>query len=276
MTETNGTHPAPAELPNGQANLPQVGEPDVAGGVATTTKTSTTSILELHEVCAAYGPFRALFDVTLDVQPGEAVALVGSNGAGKTTMARVASGLVSPTSGTVTVDGQDMTGARIYHFARAGVAHAVEGRSVFATISVEENLTLSFRRLHGRSGVKADLDRAYELFPQLGQRRGQQAGTLSGGEQRMLSLARVLVEKPKILIADELSLGLAPIIVDELYESLRRLRAQGTALLIIEQQVSHALALADRVGFLEHGSVTWLGPRDEATAIVEQSFEPIP
>ena len=245
-----------------------------AAGQVDAERADVNPILELREVCAAYGPFRSLFDVTLDVQPGEAVALVGSNGAGKTTLARVASGLVSPTSGTVKVDGEDMTGARIYRFARAGVAHAVEGRSVFATISVDENLTLGFRRLHGRSGVKADLARAYELFPQLGQRRNQLAGTLSGGEQRMLSLARVMVEVPKILIADELSLGLAPIIVDELYESLGRLRDEGTALLIIEQQIGHALALADRVGFLEHGSISWLGPRAEADAIVQMAYDP--
>ena len=212
--------------------------------------------------------------MTLDVQPGEAVALVGSNGAGKTTVARVASGLVAPTSGAVLVDGADLTGARTYRFARAGVAHAPEGRSVFATISVEENLSLSFRRLHGRSGVEADLARAYELFPQLGERRGQLAGTLSGGEQRMLSMARVMVEVPKILVADELSLGLAPIIVDELYESLGRLRDEGTALLIVEQQVGHALALADRVGFLDHGSISWLGPRAEADAIVAMAYSP--
>jgi len=233
-----------------------------------------TAVLRLTEVSAGYGPFRALFDVTLDVEPGEAVALVGSNGAGKTTVARVASGLVAPTSGAVLVDGTDLTGARTYRFAQAGVAHAVEGRSVFATISVEENLSLSFRRLHGRSGVKADLARAYELFPQLGQRRSQLAGTLSGGEQRMLSLARVMVEVPKILIADELSLGLAPIIVDELYEGLGRLRDEGTALLIIEQQIGHALELADRVGFLEHGSISWLGPRAEADAIVQIAYQP--
>ena len=245
-----------------------------AAGQVDAERADVNPILELREVCAAYGPFRSLFDVTLDVQPGEAVALVGSNGAGKTTLARVASGLVSPTSGTVKVDGEDMTGARIYRFAQAGVAHAVEGRSVFATISVDENLTLGFRRLHGRSGVKADLARAYELFPQLGQRRNQLAGTLSGGEQRMLSLARVMVEVPKILIADELSLGLAPIIVDELYESLGRLRDEGTALLIIEQQIGHALALADRVGFLEHGSISWLGPRAEADAIVQMAYDP--
>jgi branched-chain amino acid transport system ATP-binding protein len=233
-----------------------------------------TAVLELRDVGAEYGPFRALFGVSLRIDPGEAVALVGSNGAGKTTVARVASGLLAPSSGSVAVDGVDMTGARIYKFARAGVAHAVEGRSVFATLAVEENLTLSFRRVHGRAGVKPSLERAYELFPVLGRRRGQIAGTLSGGEQRMLSLARVMVEVPKVLIADELSLGLAPVIVDELYETLTRLRTEGTSLLIIEQQVSHALALADRVAILDHGSVSWLGDSSEAKAVVHQAFEP--
>ena len=169
-----------------------------------------SNVLELRDVSAGYGPFRALFEVTVEVGPGEAVALVGSNGAGKTTVARVASGLVAPSGGAILVDGADMTGKRPYHFARAGVAHAVEGRSVFASLTVEENLSLSFRRVHGREGVKRDLARAYELFPVLGRRRTQQAGTLSGGEQRMLSLARVLVEVPKVLIADEISLGLVP------------------------------------------------------------------
>jgi branched-chain amino acid transport system ATP-binding protein len=234
-----------------------------------------TAVLELRDVSAEYGPFRALFGVTLRIEPGQAVALVGSNGQGKTTVARVASGLLAPTAGSVTVEGVDMTGARTYRFARAGVAHAVEGRSVFATLTVEENLTLSFQRLHGRAGVKPHLDKAYELFPVLGQRRTQVAGTLSGGEQRMLSLARVLVEVPKVLIADELSLGLAPVIVDELYRSLERLRGEGTALLVIEQQVSHALALADRVAVLDHGVVSWEGPSADATAVVHQAFEPV-
>jgi branched-chain amino acid transport system ATP-binding protein len=233
-----------------------------------------TSVLELRGVSAGYGPFRALFDVSMEVAAGEALALVGANGAGKTTVARVASGLVAPTGGSVTVDGHDLTGARTYSFARAGVAHAPEGRSVFASLSVEENLTLSFRRLHGRKGVRADLDRAYELFPVLGQRRTQTAGTLSGGEQRMLSLARVMVEVPKILIADELSLGLAPIIVDSLYESLARLRQEGTALLIVEQQVGHALRLCDRVAVLDHGTITWTGSSADAGAVVSAAFDP--
>jgi branched-chain amino acid transport system ATP-binding protein len=223
-----------------------------------------TAILELDDVSAAYGPFNALFGVSLVVEPGEAVALLGSNGVGKTTVARVASGLVTPTAGTVRVDGADLTRAPAYRFALAGIAHAPEGRSVFATLTVEENLRLSFRRSMGRAGVTSALRRAYEQFPALARRRGQQADTLSGGEQRMLSLARVLVEAPKLLIADELSLGLAPIIVDEIYRELTRLRSEGTALLIVEQQVAHAVELCDRVALLDHGTVTWEGPASEA------------
>ena len=234
-----------------------------------------TDVLELRGVSAAYGPFRALFDVSFTVAEGEAVALVGSNGAGKTTVARVASGLIAPTGGAVLVDGVEMKGSRTYAFARAGVAHATEGRSVFGTLTVEENLTLSFRRVFGRRGVQAHLDEAYELFPVLGRRTHQPAGTLSGGEQRMLSMARVLVEKPKLLIADELSLGLAPIIVDELYGSLERLLAGGTSLLIVEQQITHALALCDRVVQLDHGAVAWTGPASEAGESVTQVFRPV-
>ena len=223
-----------------------------------------TPVFTLDDVSAGYGPFRALFEVSLSVAPGEALALVGPNGAGKTTLARVASGLVAPTAGTVHVDGADLTGSRPYQFARAGVAHAPEGRSVFATLTVEENLSLSFRRSRGRKGVRTGLDTAFSLFPALGERRRQIAGSLSGGEQRMLSMARVLVEAPKLLVADELSLGLAPIVVEQLYEALGRLRESGTSLLVVEQQVGHALRLCDRVAMLDHGQVTWTGPSAEA------------
>jgi branched-chain amino acid transport system ATP-binding protein len=221
-------------------------------------------VLELRDVSAAYGPFRALFEVSLAIDTGEAVALVGPNGAGKTTVARVASGLVAPTAGAVLVDGTDVTGSHPYEIARAGVAHAPEGRSVFATLTVEENLTLSFRRARGRRGVHSGLELAFEMFPALERRRRQPAGTLSGGEQRMLSIARVLVEAPKLLVADELSLGLAPIVVEEIYESLHRLRSAGTALLIVEQHVGHALRLGDQVAVLDHGSVAWMGPSADA------------
>lgn len=232
------------------------------------------TVLELADVEASYGPFRALFGVSLTVEAGESVALVGSNGAGKTTVARVASGLVRPERGTVTVEGADMTGKPAYRYAQQGIALAPEGRSVFASLTVEENLTLSFRRSQGRKGVQPALDRAYDLFPVLGQRRGQRAGTMSGGEQRMLSLARVMVERPKLLIADEISLGLAPLVVDQLYANLRALADEGTALLIVEQQLGHALALCDRVAVLQHGVVSWTGSPSEAASRVDAWFAP--
>lgn len=236
----------------------------------------TDAALELEGVHAAYGPFRALFGVCLRVAPGEVLALLGPNGAGKTTVARVATGLVAPTSGAVRVGGRDFTGRRAYEFARAGVRHAPEGRSVFSTLTVEENLRLSLRRSFGPKGVRQALARAYELFPRLGERRNQLGGTLSGGEQRMLSLARVLVEEPLVLVADELSLGLAPAVVNEVYQTLARVRAAGTAVLIIEQHVGHALALADRVAVLAHGRVAWEGTAEEASvgAIAAASVPP--
>jgi branched-chain amino acid transport system ATP-binding protein len=223
-----------------------------------------TTVLELRNVNASYGAFRALFDVSLSVAPGEAVAIVGANGAGKTTIARVASGLVAPTAGVVRINDRDMSNTATFEFARAGVAHAPEGRSVFSTLTVEENLVLSIHRIRGRRGVSGGLEVAYELFPRLRERRSQMAGTLSGGEQRMLALARVLVDAPKLLIADELSLGLAPLIVEQTYASLAALREAGTALLVVEQHVSHALALCDRVIVLDHGSVSWAGPSADA------------
>jgi branched-chain amino acid transport system ATP-binding protein len=234
-----------------------------------------TAILELRNVSAAYGPFRALFGVSLSVGPGEAVALLGANGAGKTTVARVATGLVAPTSGSVMVEGQDYTRAGAFKFARAGVAHAPEGRSVFATLTVEENLSLSFRQSRGRNGVGSGLEEAFGMFPVLGERRRQLAGTLSGGEQRMLSMARVLVESPAVLVADELSLGLAPKIVDAVYESLTKLREKGSALLIVEQHVGHALDLCHRVLLLHHGGVTWEGRSTQAAdRVLAELFEP--
>jgi branched-chain amino acid transport system ATP-binding protein len=229
-------------------------------------------MLELDDVYASYGPFRALFGVSLTVGRGEAVALLGANGMGKTTVARVASGLVKPTSGTVSLEGIDVTNRPTRDFARLGVAHAPEGRSVFATFTVEENLTLSFRGSLGRAGVSGGLDRAYELFPKLGVRRKQIAGTLSGGEQRMLSLARVMVEAPRLLVADELSLGLAPIIVDEVYELLATIRDGGTSLLIVEQQIGPALRLCSRAVLLDRGAVRWEGDAEGAADIMADAM----
>ncbi len=230
--------------------------------------------LELDGIRASYGPFRALFGVSLTVGQGEAVALLGANGAGKTTIARVATGLVAPTAGSVRVGGVDLTGKPAHKFALAGVAHAPEGRSVFASLTVSENLELSFRRALGRARVREALERAFVLFPALATRRRQLAGTLSGGEQRMLSMARVLVEAPKVLVADELSLGLAPIVVDEVYRALEQLRAEGTSLLIVEQHVGHAFALCERVVLLHHGAVSWAGAsKDAVDRVVTEVFD---
>jgi len=217
-------------------------------------------LLELRDVEAGYGPFRALFGVSLAVREGSVVALLGSNGAGKTTVARVCSGLIKPTAGKLLFEGQDVTAQRPYRLARRGITQSPEGRSVFASLTVEENLLLPLRRTLGRSGVAKGLKRAYELFPQLGQRRRQAAGTLSGGEQRMLALARVLAKPPRLLVCDELSLGLAPIIVDEVYKTLTAIRESGTTLLIVEQHVGHALSIADDVAVLVKGRVTYDGP----------------
>jgi branched-chain amino acid transport system ATP-binding protein len=200
-----------------------------------------------------------LFDVSLTIRAGKVMALLGSNGSGKTTVVRVVSGLIRPTAGQLVVEGRDVTGMRAYKIARLGITHAPEGRSVFASLTVEENLTLAFRREFGRRGVSGKLERAYELFPRLGERRKQVAGTLSGGEQRMLSLARVLVHPPRLLVADELSLGLAPIVIDEVYRTLAQVRDAGTTLLIVEQYVGHALQLADEVAVLTKGTVAWRG-----------------
>jgi branched-chain amino acid transport system ATP-binding protein len=199
-------------------------------------------LLQLDDVSSGYGPFRALFHVSFALAPGKVLALLGSNGSGKTTVARVCSGLLPPTMGKVWFDGIDVTDWRPYRFARLGIVHAPEGRSVFASLTVEE---------------------AYSLFPRLGERRRQIAGTLSGGEQRMLSLARVLVEQPRLLIADELSLGLAPIIVDEVYKTLERIRDAGTTLLLVEQHVQHALGIADDAIVMVKGEVAYSGPVSE-------------
>jgi branched-chain amino acid transport system ATP-binding protein len=220
-------------------------------------------VLELRGVDASYGPFRSLFGISFCLDRGRVLALLGSNGSGKTTVARVCSGLVKPSAGQIFFEGDDVTGEDVYRFARRGVVHAPEGRSVFASLTVVENLELTFRRSHGRAGVRSALDQAFEMFPRLGERRRQVAGTLSGGEQRMLSLVRVMVEQPRLLIADELSLGLAPIIVDEVYRTLARIRDAGTTLLIIEQHVHHALGLADDAIVLVKGEVAYAGPVSE-------------
>jgi len=199
----------------------------------------------------------------MSVPAGSVTALVGSNGAGKSTIARVASGLVPVSKGRIFFAGEDVTGLSTWRLVRLGMAHAPEGRSVFATLDVEDNLRLTFIRALGRKRAGEALERAYARFPGLADRRRQLAGTLSGGEQRMLALARVLAVPPKLLLVDELSLGLAPRVVDDVYRALREIRDAGTSLLVIEQQLPRALELAEQLVVLRKGRVVESGPVGE-------------
>jgi branched-chain amino acid transport system ATP-binding protein len=227
------------------------------------------AVLELDDVSASYSTYRSLFGVSLVVPDNGIIALVGANGAGKSTLARVASGLVPASSGTLRVAGQDVTKWPAHRISRLGVAHVPEGRAIFSTLSVEENLTVSFSRRVGRKGTADALKRAYEAFPVLAERRRQLGGTLSGGQQRILSLAKVLAVPPKLLIVDELSLGLAPVIVDQVYDGLVAIHERGCALLVVEQQVDRVLAIADRAVLLVKGAVAWEGPARDARATLE-------
>jgi len=229
----------------------------------------SVDVLSVSGVSAGYGPYRALFDVSFRVPDGGVVALVGSNGAGKSTVARTVTGLVTATQGQVLFSGQDVTQLPAFKIARLGMAHVVEGRGVFSSLTVEENLTLAFRQRDGRSKLRENLERAYSAFPILGERRRQMGGTLSGGQQRLLSLAKVLVVPSRVLVADELSLGLAPVIVDQVYEGLREINRNGTALVVVEQQVHRVLEFATWAVVLNHGSVAYEGDPSGAGAAVE-------
>ena len=237
--------------------------PGMPGGRA-----SDDAILDVRHVSASYGPYRALFDVSFEIPAGGVVALIGSNGAGKSTVARTITGLVTASEGSVALGGTDVTRMPAWRIARLGVAHVVEGRGIFSSLSVEENLVLVFRQRAGRQRLSDNLARAYEEFPLLKSRRKQTAGTLSGGQQRLLSLAKVLVVPPKLLVADELSLGLAPVVVDSVYEGLEAINRNGTAMLVVEQQVDRVLKLASRALVLDRGRVVYYGsPPGAATAI---------
>ena len=204
----------------------------------------------LESITAGYGESVVLRDVSLTVPDSSVVALLGPNGAGKTTVMRVASGTLRAQHGRVLVDGADVSGEDPYRRSARGVCHVPEGRAVFPALTVRENLLLFTTRDHA-----AALDRAVEAFPILGQRMSQRAGTLSGGEQQMLALSRAYMADPKIILLDEVSMGLAPKIVEEIFEAIARLAARGTSLLLVEQYVTKALALADTVYVLNKGTV---------------------
>jgi branched-chain amino acid transport system ATP-binding protein len=215
-------------------------------------------MLKLDGIVAGYAETTVLRGVSLTVPDGSVVALLGANGAGKTTLLRVASGLLRPTSGTMTLDGADVTRARPHQLAARGVCHVPEGRGVFPSLTVRENLSLA-----AGPGGKGALDKAIEAFPRLGERISQTAGTMSGGEQQMLALARSYIAEPKVMLLDEVSMGLAPKIVDEIFEFLGRVAQEGASLLLVEQYVTRALALADYVYLMNRGQIAYRGEPSE-------------
>lgn len=215
------------------------------------------SLLEVEDLCAGYGPILALRGVALEVEEGEMIALLGANGAGKTTTLRTISGMIAPRGGTVRLAGRALGGLPSHQVVAHGVAHVPEGRELFASMTVEENLRLGHypRRRDAESDAGAVAAEVMELFPILSERRQQVAGTLSGGEQQMLVVARGLMSRPRLLLVDEMSLGLAPKIVDQLFDILEAVNARGTAVVIVEQFVHLALARTHRAYVLRKGEV---------------------
>jgi branched-chain amino acid transport system ATP-binding protein len=216
--------------------------------------------LAISRLQAGYGDVQVLWDVTLEVGAGELVCLIGSNGAGKTTLMRCISGLLSTITGGIVVDGRNMVQAPPADFVRAGIAHVPEGRRLFSAMSVRDNLLMGAYLRTDKDKIAEDLERAYAMFPILAERQRQDAGTLSGGEQQMCAIGRGMMARPSLLLVDELSLGLAPRMVDLLSERLREINKSGVAVLLVEQDVMNALELADRAYVIDHGRVSKEGP----------------
>lgn len=221
------------------------------------------ALLEIHNVTSGYGEVQILWGATMTLESGQLTSLVGANGAGKTTLLRTIMGQLKPWSGTVTFEGQDVSRLPAYAKANMGLIMVPEGRQLFTDMSVEENLEMGATPKRARVSVDRNLEFVYEMFPRLKERRQQQAGTLSGGEQQMLAVARGIMSDPKILLIDELSLGLAPVLVLDLFQSLKRLKTAGLTILLVEQNVQMALAVSDYGFVLTHGKVDLHGTSHE-------------
>ena len=220
-------------------------------------------MLSLAAVSAGYGSFQALFGVSLEVSRGEAVGVIGPNGAGKTTLMRVISGLIPMRDGTMTIEGREIGGLPAHRVVELGIAHVPENRRLFPRLSVEENLRLGAFIPSARARFSERLDWVYSLFPRLKDRRGQPAGTMSGGEQQMCAIARALMSRPKVLLMDEPSAGLAPLVVQQVFDLVRKIRAEGLTVLIVEQNVQQVLEVVDRAYLLEVGAIKISGTATE-------------
>lgn len=216
-------------------------------------------MLQVKDLKVAYGTILALKGISFEVRKGEIISLIGANGAGKTTTLHSISGLIKKQGGTVTFKGGDVTNLAADKIVRAGLIHVPEGRRVFANLTVKENLEMGAYLRTDRAQIKADLESVYELFPRLRERVRQPAGTLSGGEQQMLAMGRGLMSKPELLLLDEPSMGLAPILVDEIFDIIQRINKSGTTILLVEQNAFKAMSIASRVYILETGEVAASG-----------------
>src|SRR5229473_2305419 len=224
------------------------------------------ALLELESVDAFYGRIQALRGLSIKVDKGEVVALIGSNGAGKTTTLRTISGLMHPHSGTIHFDGRDITHTGPSKIVEIGICQSPEGRRLFPRMTVVDNLFMGAYTRNDRPGIAADMDHVFKLFPRLQERRAQIAGTLSGGEQQMLAMGRALMARPKLLMLDEPSLGLAPILIETIFSIVREINAQGVPVLLVEQNASKALEVAHRAYVLETGSIVKTGTGKELAA----------
>lgn len=235
---------------------------------------SDAATLELSGIQAGYGDFQALFGITLRVEPGEAVGVVGPNGAGKTTLLRVISGLLRPRAGSLRYGAHDLTQIPAHRLPEIGIAHVPENRRLFPHLTVEENLKMGAFTPSARAHFAARRDRVFELFPRMAQRRHQLAGTMSGGEQQMCAIGRALMCAPKILLLDEPSAGLAPLVVQQVFDLVRRIREDGLTVLIVEQNVSQVLRVVDRAYVLETGRVAAEGKSAELAAdpVIRRSY----
>jgi branched-chain amino acid transport system ATP-binding protein len=223
-------------------------------------------MLEIANIDAGYGGFQALFDVSMNVDAGEAVAVLGANGAGKTTLLRVISGLLPASTGEMQMDGVSLTAIAPHRIVETGIAHVPESRRLFPRLSVESNLKMGAFVPQARKRFGERLDYVYGLFPRLKERRNQLAGTLSGGEQQMCAIGRALMSGPKLVLFDEPSMGLAPVVVAQVFELVRRIRAEGYTVLIVEQNVAQVLKVADRAYLLEVGRIKASGRAAELLA----------
>ena len=217
------------------------------------------AMLEIKDLCVNYGVIKALKGISFEVNEGEVIALIGANGAGKTTTLHTITGLLSAKSGSIILEGKDITRTPAHKIVKMGIAHVPEGRRIFQNLTVLDNIRLGAFTRKDKEGIAKDIEMVYDLFPRLSERKTQIAGTLSGGEQQMLAMGRALMSKPRIIVMDEPSMGLSPILVSEIFDIIESIRKDGLTVLLVEQNAKKALAIADRAYVLETGRITLSG-----------------